>query len=127
MTAAPTLAPETSLRPGERVKPIDRILRKLPSAVPLGNGYMACCPSHDDKTPSLSIGEGDDGRVLLHCFTGCPHKEICAALDMSPAELFPEEPDGRYDREADDSEAMDNLYLTPDLLIEQLERRHGPA
>ena len=29
-----------------------------------GSGWMAKCPAHDDKTPSLSIGE-TDGKVLL--------------------------------------------------------------
>ena len=30
-----------------------------------GHGYTARCPAHDDQTPSLSIGEGSDGKILL--------------------------------------------------------------
>jgi hypothetical protein len=33
--------------------------------------WLAHCPAHSDSSPSLSIREGMDGRVLLHCFAGC--------------------------------------------------------
>jgi AAA domain len=33
--------------------------------------WQALCPYHDDKMPSLSISEGGDGRVLVHCHAGC--------------------------------------------------------
>ena len=36
-----------------------------------GRGWMACCPAHDDRTPSLSIADGAEGRILLTCFAGC--------------------------------------------------------
>ena len=35
----------------------------------------ACCPAHDDTTPSLSIGEGDDGKLLYRCHTGCSQED----------------------------------------------------
>lgn len=44
-----------------------------------GHHGTACCPAHDDKTPSLSIAE-DDGRVLWHCFAGCAQDAVLAAL-----------------------------------------------
>jgi hypothetical protein len=50
---------------------------------------MARCPAHDDRTPSLSIAQGDDGRVLLHCHAGCEHRAIAAALDLNEQDLFP--------------------------------------
>lgn len=51
-------------------------------------GYLVRCPAHDDHSPSLSICEGRDGRVLLHCFAGCTFAQIVAALHLDPAELF---------------------------------------
>jgi len=45
-----------------------------------GAGYMACCPAHDDRTPSLAIRDGDDGRVLIHCHAGCSQERVIAAL-----------------------------------------------
>lgn len=45
-----------------------------------GDGYIACCPAHNDRNPSLSISEGDDGRPLVHCFAGCPQDAVIEAL-----------------------------------------------
>jgi len=58
-------------------------------AKPNGNGWITRCPAHDDRTPSLSIAQGDDGRVLLKCFAGCSHQAIVAALGIEERELFP--------------------------------------
>ena len=54
-----------------------------------GDGYLARCPAHDDREPSLSIGEGEDGRVLLHCWAGCETRDIVAALGLNWSDLFP--------------------------------------
>lgn len=43
-----------------------------------GPRWIARCPAHDDSEPSLSIGTGDDGRVLLHCFAGCRFAAIAS-------------------------------------------------
>ena len=49
----------------------------------VGQGsYMACCPAHDDKTPSLSITEISDG-VLIHCHAGCAYKDVISELDLA--------------------------------------------
>lgn len=45
-----------------------------------GNQGVACCPAHDDRTPSLSLADGADGRLLLHCHAGCTFTDIQAAL-----------------------------------------------
>lgn len=45
-----------------------------------GRGWVARCPAHQDTSPSLSIGEGDDGRILLNCFSGCTWGEVTDAL-----------------------------------------------
>jgi len=49
----------------------------------------ARCPAHDDHHPSLRIGIGADGRVLLHCHAGCTAEQIVAALGLKMADLFP--------------------------------------
>ncbi len=62
---------------------------RLPSAVEIaraleakktGGGWSARCPSHDDRSPSLSIGVGRDGRPLVHCHSGCTQAEVIGAL-----------------------------------------------
>ena len=45
-----------------------------------GSGWTARCPAHDDRTPSLSINEGDDGKALVHCHAGCDQEQVIAAL-----------------------------------------------
>jgi len=54
-----------------------------------GHGYLAVCPAHEDRTPSLSIAAGDDGRVLLRCWAGCETRDIVAALGLTWSDLFP--------------------------------------
>lgn len=61
--------------------------------------WIACCPAHPDKHPSLAVKEADDGRVLVHCFAGCAVGDILAAVGLDYEALFPEKPvplkDGR--------------------------------
>lgn len=52
-------------------------------------GWMARCPAHDDRTPSLSISEGSDGKALVRCHAECRMESIVAALSLKPADLFP--------------------------------------
>lgn len=58
-----------------------------------GSGWMACCPAHKDRNPSLSVSEGNDGRVLLNCFAGCSTESVLAALGLTASDLFPENPE----------------------------------
>ena len=50
--------------------------------------WQARCPAHEDRFPSLSIREGQGGRVLIHCFAGCTHTAILAKLELAPTDLF---------------------------------------
>ena len=45
-----------------------------------GCAWMACCPAHEDREPSLSITTGEDGRVLVRCHAGCDQHDVIAAL-----------------------------------------------
>lgn len=51
--------------------------------------WMARCPAHGDRSASLSVRLGDDGRTLLHCFAGCSFGEVVEALHLEPQQLFP--------------------------------------
>src|SRR5215212_4736394 len=54
-----------------------------------GDKATAFCPAHDDwNKPSLSVGVGEDGRVLLHCFVGCGFEDIVAAMGLEQPDLF---------------------------------------
>lgn len=55
-----------------------------------GKGYSARCPcsSHEDKKPSLSIANSNDGKILINCHAGCTFDSICQNLGVKPSELF---------------------------------------
>lgn len=70
---------------------IDNLLSRLNNVKPSGiNEYKASCPHHDDKTPSLSIKELPDDRILINCFAGCSSLEILNSIGMSFEDLYPE-------------------------------------
>ncbi len=50
--------------------------------------FSAKCPSHRDRSPSLSITEGANGSTYLHCFRGCTTEEILSAKGMRMGDLF---------------------------------------
>jgi len=54
------------------------------------SNWLACCPAHDDKNPSMTVRELPDGMVLVHCFAGCSVEEIATAAGIKLDELFPE-------------------------------------
>lgn len=61
--------------------------------------WIARCPAHADRAPSLSIRELSDGRTLLHCHAGCGAAEVLGAVGLTLADLFPERlPEHSYRR-----------------------------
>ena len=73
---------------------VKRILEQLKRVKPSGDGWSALCPAHLDQENSLSIGLGDDGRVLLNCFAGCAVEDIVRAVGLEMKALFPAEGGG---------------------------------
>ncbi|MCK8485541.1 hypothetical protein MUY21_16020, partial [Aliiroseovarius sp. S2029] len=45
-----------------------------------GQNGLAYCPAHEDRSPSLSLGVGVDGRILVHCHAGCSYGAVMDAL-----------------------------------------------
>ncbi|MBI1743550.1 hypothetical protein HYR54_10865 [Candidatus Acetothermia bacterium] len=75
------------------MNPIDRVLDALRARggepKRYGDHWQTLCPAHPDENPSLSISVGNDGKVLLRCFAGCPVKNVVYALGLEMADLFP--------------------------------------
>ena len=86
-------------------------------ARPSRAGFIARCPAHEDRSPSLSIREGQDGRTLLHCFAGCSVESVCHALKIKVSDLFSGpgtiEPKPRAVREAEKAISAFRNRLTP--------------
>jgi len=70
--------------------PASNVLQRLQKVRRTGAGrWIACCPAHDDRSPSLTVREADGGRVLIHCFGGCSVQEVVGALGLELGDLFP--------------------------------------
>jgi hypothetical protein len=65
----------------------ERFVRAL-EAKGCRHGRQLRCPAHQDDSPSLSLAEGDDGRVLVTCHAGCETEDIVAALGLRLVDLF---------------------------------------
>lgn len=73
------------------MKPIDVLLSRLDKVRQTGNRkWQSRCPAHEDKSPSLSITEKDDGRILIHCHAQCGGAAVTEAVGLSLSDLFPE-------------------------------------
>ena len=71
------------------VDPIAQLLDRLDRVQGKNGKWMARCPAHDDRGPSLSIGEGDKGSVLIHCFAGCSAEAVMNSVGLELSDLFP--------------------------------------
>ena len=68
-----------------------KLIERLDRVKETGSGrWIAKCPSHEDRSPSLSIRELGDGRVLVHDFGGCEVGDVLTALGLTLSDLFPE-------------------------------------
>jgi len=70
---------------------VQGFLARLQRVKRQGKGWIASCPAHGDDThPSLSVTEGADGRILVHCFAACPSERILESLGLDASALFPD-------------------------------------
>ena len=69
---------------------IETLVSRLDGIKETGPGrYLSRCPAHDDRSPSLAIKDGDDGRVLLHCFAGCETEDVLSAIGLTFSDVMP--------------------------------------
>lgn len=69
---------------------LEMLLARLKKARRTANGqWVACCPAHADKSPSLAI-KAVEGTILLHCFGGCSVEEVLGAVEMTVTDLYPD-------------------------------------
>jgi hypothetical protein len=58
---------------------IETLLERLEGVRRSGDGWVALCPCHEDRDPSLSLREVD-GKILFHCHAGCDQDRLYEAL-----------------------------------------------
>lgn len=67
---------------------VDAILSRLSGVKSTGrDSWIARCPSHEDRLPSLTVKSLDD-RVLIHCFAGCGAIDVLDALGLSWTDVY---------------------------------------
>lgn len=70
---------------------VDLIISRLEKVKRTGaSQWMGCCPAHEDRSPSLSVKDAGDGRILLKCFAGCETENVLGALGLTFEDVMPE-------------------------------------
>ena len=98
---------------------IDLLLSRLNKVRKSGDGYLACCCAHDDKSPSLSITERN-GRILLHCHAGCTPDEIISSAGLEWNDLFEDERETSHQRAVSQRQSLgpvDNRRVEENVLL----------
>ncbi len=81
--------PMGTAKRGRTIVVVSDILERFEGVRERGPGQWAArCPAHEDRLPSLSVRELDDGTVLLHCFAGCSALDVCRAIGVGFRDLF---------------------------------------
>ena len=75
---------------------LETLLSRLQKVKGRRDSWTACCPAHEDRSPSLSIREADDGRILIHCFANCSVQDIVGAVGLDISDLFPPDEKRQY-------------------------------
>lgn len=88
---------------------ITAFLARLTGVRGRNGSWSAKCPAHADRSPSLSVKELGDGRILVHCFGGCGTDAVLGALGVSMTDLFPEPLGQHMPARRGDFTAMDAL------------------
>lgn len=74
--------------------PLENLLSRLDMVQNRNNpryaaSFVACCPAHDDRRPSLGIAQTDDGIILINCLSHqCAPAEILAAVGLEFVDLY---------------------------------------
>ena len=95
--------------------PVENLISRLDKVKGRNGSWTARCPAHADKGPSLAVREGDDGRVLLHCFAGCETANVLGAIGMDMTDLFPPD-DKRREYPVTGKPAMKPAFFASDLM-----------
>jgi hypothetical protein len=93
-----------------------------------GRNGLARCPAHDDRTPSLSISDGNNGRILVKCHAGCGQTAVIDALrrlDLWPGDAGepPLVTEAERERQHQQEAERESQRLRRDAFIEHLWRQ----
>ena len=106
--------------------PVELLLSKIPRAIRAlnGSGWSAHCPAHEDRNPSLSVSESNDGTALLKCHAGCTTEAVLAAIGLGIRDLFPERDDPKPTLNGK-AKPSPRTFATANDAVAELERKQG--
>ncbi len=113
---------------------IETLISRVDGVKETGPGkYLSRCPAHDDRSPSLAIKDGDDGRVLIHCFAGCETDNVLSAIGMTFSDIMPERIGSEHSYKPvrnrvnarDALEALDHEALVVSVIASDLQERRN--
>jgi hypothetical protein len=79
------------------MSPAEKFIPRLPWSKKVGQGrWIARCPAHKDRSPSLTVTEKEDGKLLLNCHAECDVHDVVGAVGLQLSDLFPPRPKGDY-------------------------------
>jgi len=76
------------------------------------NGFMATCPAHGDKYPSLSVTPSVE-MALIYCFAGCSTPDVMAALGLALGDLYDNPKEKRYVYQAANGSTIKTKHRNP--------------
>lgn len=72
---------------------VTAILSRLAGVKKTPKGWLAKCPAHQDKSPSLFVSvRNNDGSTGMYCFAGCHTHDVVAAIGLTMADLYADSP-----------------------------------
>jgi hypothetical protein len=89
-----------AVQPSKPARPIDTLLVRLEDVQSSGKGYRTQCPACGGTSRKLSVCEGDNGAVMMTCFSCHDTPGVLAAIGLTLADLYPQRikdttPEGR--------------------------------
>lgn len=76
---------------------IEDILSRLEKVRRTGpNNWLACCPAHEDKNPSLTLHASDTGKIVARCHAECGIDAIVEAVGLGWEPWFPPKQKGDF-------------------------------
>jgi Toprim domain len=95
-----------------------------------GDNYLVRCPAHDDASPSLSLRDGDNGALVVHCFAGCSPSDVFVAIRridrglLQPGQTAREAPKGSTEYERQQHETAAWLWSQRKPMIGSIAERY---
>lgn len=99
------------------------IASKLTKAKRSGAGWVACCPAHEDGTPSLSISDGQKGPVFK-CHAGCSQDAVVNAIEALGVQIRKVNGNGHHHDEPHPTLTLGSLVAAKGLALETLTTNH---